>query len=120
LPFAPAPLRAAAKSRLKGEAGPPRSLAAFRPLPVDDPSIRNSFSRDRGYAGGALRREVSSMPGCHEMKLGQVWRCDGCGLELQVVRECKDAGTPDEQCTCHYEHEPCTFSCCGKELTLKQ
>jgi hypothetical protein len=59
------------------------------------------------------------MPGCHEMRLGQVWRCEECGLELEVVAECENAGEPDEQCACHYENEPCSFSCCGKELVLK-
>ncbi len=43
-----------------------------------------------------MRRESVSMPiakemqmaSCHEMKMGQVYVCEGCGLELQVVKEC--------------------------------
>ncbi len=46
--------------------------------------------------------------------------CHECGLELQVVKECRSAGEPVEQCSCHYEYDPCTFFCCGKELTLKK
>ena len=60
------------------------------------------------------------MPSCHEMKEGQIWRCEGCGLELQVVKECVSSGEPEDQCACHYEHQPCCFTCCGRDLTLKQ
>jgi len=56
------------------------------------------------------------MPNCHEMRKGQVYACEGCGLELEVVKECKECGTPAEECGC----EPCTFICCGKELKLKE
>jgi len=58
---------------------------------------------------------------CHEMKMGQVYVCDDCGLELQVTKECRDAGTPAEDCGCHDDAgaEPCVFSCCGKSLRLK-
>jgi hypothetical protein len=55
------------------------------------------------------------------MKKGEVYVCDDCGLELQVVKECNDAGTPAEECACHAGGaDPCTFSCCGKELRLKE
>jgi predicted SprT family Zn-dependent metalloprotease len=33
------------------------------------------------------------MTNCHEMKKGEVYVCSECGLELQVVKECKDSGT---------------------------
>ena len=56
------------------------------------------------------------MVNCHEMKKGTVYVCDGCGLELQVMSECKDAGKPAEDCSC----APCMLRCCGKDLELKQ
>ena len=31
------------------------------------------------------------MPSCHQMKLGQVYVCEECGLELKVVKACKSA-----------------------------
>ena len=65
------------------------------------------------------RKEVSEMANCHEMKAGEVYVCRECGIELQVVKECKDVGTPAEQCGCHATADPCTFSCCGKELVKK-
>jgi hypothetical protein len=37
------------------------------------------------------------MPNCHEMKTGDIYVCEGCGLELQVVKECKECGQPAEQ-----------------------
>jgi len=55
------------------------------------------------------------MLNCHEMSSGNVYRCENCGLELQVVNECKEFGVPPEQCKC----PPCTFVCCGEELKKK-
>ena len=49
---------------------------------------------------------------CHDMKKGQIYVCGECGLELQVVKECKEVETSPEDCEC----EPCTFMCCGKSL----
>ena len=60
--------------------------------------------------------ETPEMPNCHEMKMDQVYVCDGCGLALKVVGECKDCGEPAEECKCG----PCTFVCCDEPLKLKQ
>ncbi len=60
------------------------------------------------------------MPNCHEMKKGEIYVCKDCGLELQVVKECRDAGTPAEECACHKDAGPCTFSCCGDDLSKKE
>ncbi len=60
------------------------------------------------------------MPSCHDMKKGEIYVCKDCGLELQVVKECKDAGTPAEECACHTDSGPCSFSCCGAELAKKK
>ena len=57
------------------------------------------------------------MTNCHEMKLGQVYVCEECGLELKVVKECEECGTSADECGCE---EPCTFSCCGETLKLKE
>lgn len=60
------------------------------------------------------------MASCHEMKKGEIYTCPDCGLELQVVSECKDAGN-DGACACggEDEHEHCNISCCGKPLVKK-
>jgi hypothetical protein len=50
------------------------------------------------------------------MKLGQVYVCEECGLELKVVKECRECGEDAADCDCA---EPCTFSCCGEALKLK-
>jgi hypothetical protein len=50
------------------------------------------------------------------MKLGQVYVCEECGLELEVVKECEECGEDAAECTC-VEH--CSFACCGKEMKLK-
>ncbi len=60
------------------------------------------------------------MASCHDMRKGEVYVCEDCGLELQVVKECRDAGTPADECGCHTTAGPCTFSCCGKELVKKR
>ena len=56
------------------------------------------------------------MPSCHDMKLGEVYVCEGCGLELQVIKECDECGEDAAECSC-VEH--CSFECCGEEMTLK-
>lgn len=30
------------------------------------------------------------MPSCHEMKLGQVYVCEECRLEIKVIKECQE------------------------------
>jgi hypothetical protein len=57
------------------------------------------------------------MPNCHEMKMGQIYYCEECGLELKVVGQCKECGTDATEFECS---EHCTFSCCGAELKLKE
>lgn len=55
------------------------------------------------------------MANCHEMKVGDIYTCEKCGIELQVLKECKEAGMPADDCEC----APCTFSCCGEDLKKK-
>ena len=52
------------------------------------------------------------MANCHEMKSGDVFYCESCGLELKV----------EKACTCKPgESGACTvpLSCCGKEMKKK-
>ena len=56
------------------------------------------------------------MTDCHDMKKGEIYHCEECGLELKVVNECVDCGPTEEECACG----PCEFVCCGEELKLKQ
>ena len=52
---------------------------------------------------------------CTDMKKGQIYYCDECGLELQVIKECRGCGTSEDSC----EHVECRFVCCDKFLKLK-
>lgn len=56
------------------------------------------------------------MPSCHDMKLGEVYVCEECGLELKVVKECAECGEDADSCECT---EHCSFECCGAEMKLK-
>jgi hypothetical protein len=55
------------------------------------------------------------MTDCHDMKVGQIYTCPDCGLELKVVKECK---CTDESCGCG--DGGCGFSCCGDPMKLKE
>lgn len=55
------------------------------------------------------------MANCHEMRCGEVYFCKECGLEVKVVKECKDAGVPAADCKC----APCALECCGESLQKK-
>ncbi len=55
---------------------------------------------------------------CNEMKAGEVYRCENCGLELKVLQPCEsgeeyDGGSGTCSCT-----QPVT--CCGQPLTLQK
>jgi len=59
---------------------------------------------------------------CHDYKKNDLFICPECGLELQVVAECKNAHKDETSCVCHDEKQPdaCRLSCCGHELQRKQ
>ncbi len=69
------------------------------------------------------------MTSCYEMKLGEIYTCSSCGIELQVVAECRDKALETvgngcgSGCGCSTDkpkHEAaCTFACCGKSLMQK-
>jgi len=54
------------------------------------------------------------------MKKGEIYICEDCGLELEVVNECRDVGTPAESCGCHTESETGDLLCCNKQLIKKE
>lgn len=58
----------------------------------------------------------TTMVHCDEMKLGQIYFCEGCGLELKVVNECEEDCGDQAACECG----PCEFVCCDAPLKLKE
>ncbi|MCG8685582.1 MAG: hypothetical protein MI892_11955 [Desulfobacterales bacterium] len=52
------------------------------------------------------------MANCCDMKEGDVFYCDACGLELEVKKTCTCKPGADGCCTV-------PLSCCGKEMALK-
>ena len=55
------------------------------------------------------------MASCDTMKKGEIYRCEDCGLEIQVIKECEDA----KQCADGSCGSESTFSCCGGDLVKK-
>jgi hypothetical protein len=49
------------------------------------------------------------------MKVGEVYVCEECGLELQVVKACEEHHKGEAECACAVEG----FACCGGPLKLK-
>ena len=60
------------------------------------------------------------MSSCKELKKGDLFHCPDCGLEVQVVAECRDVSSGTVDCGCR-EPQPngCVLSCCGRELARK-
>lgn len=52
------------------------------------------------------------MANCHEMKPGDIYYCEKCGLELKVEKSCSCSPGGEESCTV-------PLSCCGQEMTKK-
>lgn len=50
---------------------------------------------------------------CSEMKAGDVYVCQNCHLEIQVIRSCADS--EEGACACAE-----SLSCCGGPLVLKE
>jgi len=53
--------------------------------------------------------EVILMTTCHEMKEGETYECEDCGLEIKVIHGCECCSTEDDS-------ECCRLECCGKPL----
>jgi len=47
---------------------------------------------------------------CSEMKVGDVYACGICGLEIEVKTECS---CTDDDCRCS------GFECCGQEMSKR-
>ncbi len=60
------------------------------------------------------------MPTCHEMKKGDIFVCESCGLKIQVIQECNEAASSAEDCCCAPAGDTCTFYCCGQELVRQK
>jgi hypothetical protein len=55
------------------------------------------------------------MARCDDLHEGDVYVCEKCGLEIEVIEECShDDEDADE--TCRVEE----FVCCGEPMTLKE
>ena len=54
---------------------------------------------------------------CNEMKKGEIYVCDDCGIELQVIKECEHS--EEEGAACHAGGD-CGFTCCDKPLRKKK
>jgi hypothetical protein len=54
---------------------------------------------------------------CADMKQDQVWRCDSCGLEVRIAKECDctHEGSPETACS-----PTACLTCCDKPLKLKK
>lgn len=55
------------------------------------------------------------MPTCHDMKKGEIYTCEGCGFEIQILKECTSCQDTTD-CSCE---EHCDFSCCGSPMVKK-
>jgi len=55
---------------------------------------------------------------CHDMKKGDIFYCEDCGLTLQVLKECDESGDEDV-CCCADQETTCIFNCCGTDLKKK-
>jgi hypothetical protein len=53
---------------------------------------------------------------CTDMKKGEVYYCDECGLEFQILNECQGCGTSEDTC----EHVECRFVCCDRFIKQKK
>lgn len=56
------------------------------------------------------------MARCDEMREGEVYYCEHCGLEIEVLEECSHEEGEEAEETCRIEG----FVCCGEPLTLRE
>ncbi|AYZ74567.1 hypothetical protein EGX98_11335 [Fusobacterium necrophorum] len=60
----------------------------------------------------------NKMASCETMKKGQVYVCEDCGFEVEVIKECNCHEDPN--CPHDVHEDCCDFQCCGKPLALKK
>jgi len=58
------------------------------------------------------------MSSCNDMKKGEIYICDDCGIELQVIKECEHSES-DDGSSCNWCGNNCGFTCCDKPLRRK-
>jgi hypothetical protein len=51
---------------------------------------------------------------CHDMRAGQVYVCEECGLELKVEKSCTVNGDHPKGVSC----TRCIHVCCNKDMKL--
>jgi hypothetical protein len=56
------------------------------------------------------------MARCDEMREGEVWVCEKCGLEIEIVEECVHEDGEEAAETCRVDE----FMCCGEPMSLKE
>ena len=52
------------------------------------------------------------MARCDEMREGDVYYCERCGLEIEVIEECSHEDGEEAEETCRVEE----FVCCGEPM----
>jgi len=52
------------------------------------------------------------MASCVEMKKGDIYKCETCGLELKVMKSCACVAGEEVSCTAQLQ-------CCGKDMIKK-
>jgi len=58
------------------------------------------------------KEEMHTMANCAEMKEGDLFKCEICALELQVVRPCSCTAGEEISCTV-------PLQCCGQDMVKK-
>ena len=56
------------------------------------------------------------MTRCDDMREGDVYVCEKCGLEIEVIEECSHEDGEEAEETCRIAE----FMCCGEHLTLRE
>lgn len=59
--------------------------------------------------------ESYRMVHCHDMKIGQIYVCRECGLELKVEKNCSADGKHPKGVSC----VNCMHVCCDKDMVLR-
>lgn len=54
------------------------------------------------------------MSHCHDMKEGDIYVCSDCGLQIEVIKECRDFEPSQGECSCN----ECRFICCNEYMKL--
>ena len=56
------------------------------------------------------------MARCDEMREGDVYYCERCGLEIEVLEECVHDDGEEAEEVCSIEE----FTCCGQPMKLRE